>query len=159
MKKKLNKETLDFYIYDWGIDRTAEYFNLTDKQIENILFQKPLSNKVKERRKKDKVEINQDNLEIIWSVIDKYYNELRKAYVRYYDLSVINVNSESPEDKFHNAILNIVDNLSRFTYIDEENTIGYIKTRCYFEKLTDDKRVIKRKKEQLNIIENECINF
>lgn len=159
MKKKLNKETLDFYIYDWGIDRTAEYFNLTDKQIENILFQKPPSNKVKERRKKEKSKVNQDNLDVVWSVIDKYYNELRKAYVRYYNLSVINVNSESPEDKFHNAIINIVDDLSRFTYVDEESTIGYIKTRCYFEKLTDDKRVIKRKKEHLNIIENECSNF
>lgn len=160
MKKKINREALDFYIYNWGYEKALDYFNLTDQQAENILFSKPI-NKGSERirKKKDKPLIG--DTETIYKVIEDNYNEIRKAFIRYNRLDVININSENPEDKFHNALIKIVEDLSRFNFIDEEKTIGYIKTRCYFEKLTDDKKVYKLQKEfikddnYLNNLENE----
>lgn len=135
--KKVTKEVLDQSIYDLGWQKALDKWQLSDLQAENILFKKV----PKERPEKQKIEksitLDQSNVDIIWKVISKHYKQLRKLYV-WYDTSTINVRSETKEDKFHNALIKIVEKLDKFKYIDDNTTLAYIKTRLFYEKRTDN---------------------
>lgn len=137
---KVSKEVLDQYIYDLGYEKALEFWKLSDLQVENILYKKPI-NTIPEPYT-DPVEatkkyLDEDKAKIIWSVINANYKYLRKDYIRSGKLDEINIRSENPEDKFHNAIIKIVERLENFNYISDEKTLEYIRSRLFFEKKTD----------------------
>lgn len=139
MKNKISKEVLDQCIYDLGWQKALIKLELSELQAENILFKKvPKEREAKEKVVKERI-IDLDKANIIWSVLAKNYKKLWKLYNYRTDIiNVINVRSESTEDKFHNAIIKLVETLERFNYIDDETTLEYIKSRLFFEKKADN---------------------
>lgn len=135
--RKPDRDKLDQYIYDYGFDEALEIFGLTDKQAERILFDAP----VKRVKPNDNIEqiidivVELDFTKIIplLKVMKANYSKLRKHYLKSRDLNKINIRAETPEDKFHNALIKILEDSDRFEYRGEKETLSYITTRLYWE--------------------------
>lgn len=95
--------------------------------------------------------IDKEKVEIIWKIVTSNYENLRKDFIRGGTVSKIDICGESPDDKFHNALIKIVERLSRFEYISDEKTLEYIRSRLFFEKKTDF-TVTNRLKKKVNFI-------
>ena len=52
--------------------------------------------------------------------------------------SRINLQGKTTEDKFHSAIIRIIERLDRFEYQGEKKTLEYVRSRLFFEKRTDN---------------------
>ncbi len=157
MKIKPDKEVLDYYIYDLGYKEALEKFQITDKQAENILFG------VKEKRREATPETMEEVIEIVqeldpetviplMSVMKKRYDKLRNLYLKGKDLSKINFNSESAEDKFHNSLIKILEDTDRFDYKDDETTYNYIKARLYWQNRKEKTHNQRNKKKRIHLL-------
>lgn len=143
-RRKPTKDTLDQYIYDYGLDRAMVDFGLTEKMVEGILFSPVIDRRmVKKFEIEDILEVLIDvDLEVafpVYMAIRDNYSHLKKKYIHTNDLRKLNVRGESPEDKFHDALIRIMTNLDRFQYIDDDTTLKYVESRLYFENKTDKK--------------------
>lgn len=156
-RRKPDRDKLDQFIYDYGMDEALDYFQLTDKQAENILFSPVID------RKKGKVsdiesileilvDINMEKAFPIYLTIRDNYSDLKRRYIWSNDTQKINVRSENQEDKFHNALIRVMTNLSRFEYVDEKTTLEYVKSRLFFQTKADRKQ--KRNEKKMNLFHN-----
>lgn len=141
----MNREVLLQYIYDFGWDKALSIFHLTESKADNILNPK-VSRIVTEYSKKvkPKKDIDIDKATVIWSIVSTHYKELYNKFVSYQKFQ-INVRSETKEDKFHNALIKITENLERFEYISDDYTLSYIYSRLFYENKTDKKDDIRLK--------------
>lgn len=136
---KVSREVLNQSIYDMGYSKALEYWKLSDLQAENVLYNKKISTKTEEYKEKvvNVPAIDTAKADVIWKAIKDNYQQLKKEYIWNKDKAVINVRSESLEDKFHNALLRVVENLKGFTYRSDATTLEYVRSRLFFQKKTD----------------------
>ena len=139
--RKPSRDILKQYIYDLGYDAALEFWDLTPIKAENILFTKIVNRKPKPIS--EPKPIDTDKADIIWKVVTNHYKLLKSLYVQGRD--IINKDSEDLEDEFHSALIKMVEDLERFEYIDDDKTLGYIKSRLYFQKLTDKREAYRNK--------------
>ncbi|RCW38678.1 hypothetical protein [Marinilabilia salmonicolor] len=159
MKIKPDKDKLDQYIYDYGFDKALETFQITESQAENILFG------VKEKRREptptstieEVIEIVQeldpDKTIPLMQVMKKRYHSLRNLYLKGKNLDKINIRSETPEDKFHNALIKVLEDTERFEYEDDETTFNYIKTRLYWQNRKEKRDAQRNKRKRIHLLE------
>lgn len=134
---KVNREVLNQFIYDLGYSKALEFWKLSDLQAKNILNYRLVNRKPEpftEPKETPVKKVDASKAETIWRVINANYSYLRKDYIRGSDTSKINVRSETPEDKFHNSLIKLIESLGQFEYISEEKTLEYIRSRLFFEK-------------------------
>lgn len=115
-KQKPNKEVLLQSIYDYGIDGTCKRWNISEDNINKILY--PESRPAPKIRQYGDDEIKIDDK--VSAIIEKNYNQLKSKYVN--DLSKMSM-CQTSDDIFHNTLLKVMADLS---LMDEQQILDYI---------------------------------
>ena len=106
MKKTIpSKEVLEQYIYDYGIDKTAQIFHISTEELDKKINWKPQ----------------------IMAIIAKHYPDLLKQYTSYYKDTIYM--SQNVEDLLHKAIIKCLEiGLDKVT---EEAVLELVKIQFY----------------------------
>ena len=113
-KQKPTKEEAIQYVFDYGIDKAGELFNITQTELEKIINPAPEDIYVHKTKYKD-VGINTT----VASVIAKNYDKLWDKYVSNTQHLQL---SQTDEDIFHNTLLKVMEE----SEIIEDNILAYI---------------------------------
>ena len=112
MKKTIpSKEVLEQYIYDYGIDKTAQIFHISTEELDKKINWKPLSSQHKQ----------------IMAIIAKHYPDLLKQCTNYYKDTIYM--SQNVEDLLHKAIIKCLEiGLDKVT---EDAVLKLVKIQFY----------------------------
>jgi len=115
-KQKPTKETLLQYIFDYGIEITCKYWDITEDKLDKILNPIVDSNPKNRSLKTSSIIINTE----VSNIISRNYTKLWSKYVK--DKEKLSM-SQTTEDIFHNTLLKVMEDLSE---IEEKQVLEYI---------------------------------
>jgi len=115
-KQKQTKETLLQYIYDYGFNNTCKDWDITEEQLNKVLYPVNDSNPRIKNINTNSVIIKAE----VVNIITKNYSRMWTKYVKNIDnLSM----GQTTEDIFHNTLLKVMEELSE---INEKEVLEYI---------------------------------
>jgi len=128
--RKPDREELQYYVVELGIEGAKELFKLSEKQFDKLFYPQVLGGESdrwtftepKEYSEWEPV-LTEDTIQLA-RVISENYKVLRKSKVN--NKLTINSRSLSQEDIFHNTLISLFKNGSSFKYISDEDTIHLI---------------------------------
>lgn len=155
--KTISREVLDFYIYDLGYDEALEYFKITDRKAQSILFDQPLPqvryNGINKAYLEEGVEVvcNSELSPTRIEEIEKEYVEIYNRYTKYPN-NKIDSRAKTKIDRLHDVFLKMY----------ELNTIAntnYVNFKIAHVEMNDYKHDIIRNKYLDNYTEFESNNI
>lgn len=155
--RRPDRAELDFYIFEYGRYRAAEMFNLSEIQIENILFGNF-------RQNKDSVKIEIDNSikpppqsKYLTQGINENYSRISRFYVRSKH-AIDRYSAMTDDDRLHEHLINVILTCHRFKYKSEYQAYNYIIKRITLERKAVQ-QTIKRLQKKIKIQSVESIEI
>ena len=129
MKKTIpSKEVLEQYIYDYGIDKTAQIFHISTEELDKKINWKPQYEQYSYNPAIAKPLSSQHKQ--IMAIIVKHYPDLLKRYTSYYKDTIYM--SQNVEDLLHKAIIKCLEiGLDKVT---EDTVLKLVKIQFYTAK-------------------------
>ena len=126
--RTVDREELEYYICDVGIDAALKLLHLTDKQSDAIRYDKPLGEAERHRPRGVKYKplappTTEDGLKLVGVIADNY-KHLRRVIVR--DKFTIDTRSLTVEDIFHNNLLSIMKGCDVFVFKNDDHALRFI---------------------------------
>ena len=109
MKKNVDREIANQYIYDYGWDGALEILEITEEEMHLILDDSPKDWKKPHLNKNANLEYINPNIS---KYIEKNYEKLKDKYVKTVDNNIL---FQSDEDIFHTSLIKLCNDLSNPT--------------------------------------------
>ena len=129
MKKTIpSKEVLEQYIYDYGIDKTAQIFHISTEELDKKINWKPQYEQYSYNPAIAKPLSSQHKQ--IMAIIAKHYPDLLKQYTSYYKDTIYM--SQNVEDLLHKAIIKCLE--IELDKVTEDTVLKLVKIQFYTAK-------------------------
>ena len=158
--KRLSRDQAEYYISEIGLEDTLQKFNISEEEMETLLNgelfgESPYYTKNFKLNDKEYIPLvpcESSDACHLYRVVKEHYKDFRRIFVR--NKYLLNKNSQSKEDIFHNALLRLLKSANLFVYKSDQEAIRFINVTLRRGKIEGyrDENVTKTKTAQLRKI-------